>query len=238
MASARLLGEMGASLYLTGASSRVLERAEELRDEGLDVHASSADLTDVHQVDDLRRRVLEQFGTLDILVNNAGMTSVERPIEETGELGEISQVTERDFEQALTRNLTTAFSVTRALLPSIRASSAGRIVMVASVTGGLMAMRGQVPYAAAKAGLIGLVRAIALDEAPHGVTVNAVAPGWIATESQTDHEHRQGLRVPMGRSGSPREVAAAIAWLSSAEASYITGQSLVVDGGNSIAEER
>lgn len=238
MASARLLGEMGARIYLTGASPRVLERAAELRDEGIDAHASSADLTDIDQVDELHRRVLEQFGTLDILVNNAGMTSVEQPVEETGEIGDISQVTERDFEQALTRNLTTAFSITRALMPSIRTSSAGRIVMIASVTGGLMAMRGQVPYGAAKAGLIGLVRAIALDEAPHGVTVNAVAPGWIATESQTEHEHLQGLRAPMGRSGSAVEVAGAIAWLCSAEASYITGQSVVVDGGNSIAEER
>jgi 3-oxoacyl-[acyl-carrier protein] reductase len=80
--------------------------------------------------------------------------------------------------------------------------------------------------------------ALALDEAPHGLTVNAVAPGWIATESQTDSEKAEGLVTPMGRSGSPEEIASAIAWLASPTASYITGQTIVVDGGNSIAEER
>jgi 3-oxoacyl-[acyl-carrier protein] reductase len=80
--------------------------------------------------------------------------------------------------------------------------------------------------------------ALALDEAPHGVTVNAVAPGWIATESQTHSERAEGLATPMGRSGSPEEIASVIAWLASPSASYITGQTIVVDGGNSIAEER
>ena len=110
--------------------------------------------------------------------------------------------------------------------------------MVTSVTGAVMAMKNEVSYAAAKAGLTGLMKALALDEAPGGLTVNAVAPGWIATASQTDAEVREGLVTPIGRSGTPEEVAAAIAFLASPAASYITGQTLVVDGGNSIAEER
>jgi 3-oxoacyl-[acyl-carrier protein] reductase len=110
--------------------------------------------------------------------------------------------------------------------------------MVTSVTGPVMAMKNEVSYAAAKAGLTGLMKALALDEAPHGITVNAVAPGWIATGSQTTLEKQEGTHTPMGRSGTPEEIATALAWLASPGASYITGQTLVIDGGNSIAEER
>ena len=92
--------------------------------------------------------------------------------------------------------------------------------------------------ATAKAGMVGLTRAAAVDTARHGITVNAVAPGWIATGSQTPEEHGQGQATPAGRNGAPGEIAAAIAWLASPGASYITGQYLVVDGGNSIAEQR
>jgi 3-oxoacyl-[acyl-carrier protein] reductase len=86
--------------------------------------------------------------------------------------------------------------------------------------------------------MLGMTRAMALDEAAHGVTVNSVSPGWIASDSQTAHEVGQGRATALGRSGTAQEVAAAIAWLCSKEASYITGQNIVIDGGNSIAEER
>jgi 3-oxoacyl-[acyl-carrier protein] reductase len=86
--------------------------------------------------------------------------------------------------------------------------------------------------------MVGLMRAVALDYARYGITANAVAPGWIATGSQTDHEARQGAATPLGRSAVPEEVAAAVAWLASPGGGYVTGQCIVVDGGNSIAEER
>jgi 3-oxoacyl-[acyl-carrier protein] reductase len=114
----------------------------------------------------------------------------------------------------------------------------GRVVMVASVTGPVMAIRAETAYAAAKAGMVGLARAVAVDSAAAGVTVNAVAPGWVATASQTAHEVGQGHHTPVGRSARADEVAAVIAFLCTPGASYITGQCLVVDGGNSIAEER
>jgi 3-oxoacyl-[acyl-carrier protein] reductase len=101
-----------------------------------------------------------------------------------------------------------------------------------------MAMRDEPAYAAAKAGMVGLARSIAVDFGGAGVTANAVAPGWIATGSQTPHEQQQGLRTPLGRSASAREVASAVAWLCTPGAGYVTGQCIVVDGGNSISEER
>jgi 3-oxoacyl-[acyl-carrier protein] reductase len=237
-ATATLMARLGAEVVLTGASDRVLQRAEELRAEGHLANALVADLTADEGITALHQASLATKNPLRILVNNAGMTSVNAPMETTGESAGIDGTSREAFELALSRNLSSAFMVTKALLPTLRANGDGRIIMVTSVTGSVMAMKNEVSYAASKAGLRGLMSALAIDEAPHGLTVNAVAPGWIATESQTDSEKAEGLVTPMGRSGSPEEIASAIAWLASPGASYITGQTIVVDGGNSISEER
>ena len=110
--------------------------------------------------------------------------------------------------------------------------------MVSSVTGHVMAMKNQPIYAAAKAAMVGLTKSLAIDEAKHGITCNAVLPGWISTDAISNDEKSLGATVPLGRGGKPEEVAALIAWLATSEASYITGQAIVIDGGNSIAEER
>ena len=120
----------------------------------------------------------------------------------------------------------------------MRSSGWGRIITVSSLTGPVMASRADVSYAAAKAGLVGFTRAVAVDEATAGITANAVAPGWIATGSQLPAEALEGAHVPIGRSGTADEVASAIVWLATPGASYVTGQLVVVDGGNSVSEQR
>ena len=110
--------------------------------------------------------------------------------------------------------------------------------MISSATGGLMAMKNQPIYATAKAALLGLVRSIALDEAKYGINCNAILPGWIETDTQNTHERLQGMKSPLGRNGKPEEIASLVGWLASDSAGYMTGQTLVIDGGNSISEER
>ena len=237
-ATARALAAEGCEVVLTGASERVLERSVELRSLGYQAHSVVGDLTTAEGIAAVVHAATNTTSPLRILVNNAGMTSVANPMENSGESAGIDDTSVEAFESALSRNLTSAFALTKAVLPTIRDHRGGRIVMVTSVTGPVMAMKNEVSYAAAKAGLTGLMKALALDEAPHGITVNAVAPGWIATGSQTTLEKQEGTHTPMGRSGTPEEIATAIAWLASPGASYITGQTLVIDGGNSIAEER
>lgn len=226
----------GQRFFLVSLGNRAIARARELTAAGYVAFGASCDLTDPAAVSDLMSEVAARLPTLHVLINNAGMTSTTG--DSARESGAIDDLDFTGWQAGMARNLDSAFLVTKAALPALRASGSGRIVMVASVTGPVMAMGGQVTYSAAKAAMVGLARAIAIDEAGHGLTANAVAPGWITAGSQTPYEYEQGLRTPMGRSASPVEVASAIAWLASPGASYVTGQCLVIDGGNSIAEER
>jgi 3-oxoacyl-[acyl-carrier protein] reductase len=143
-----------------------------------------------------------------------------------------------DWQRQLEITLNTAFLMTRAVLPAMTARKYGRIVNVSSVTGPLVSNRGSAPYGAAKAAMDGMMRAVAIETAGAGITINAVAPGWIATASSTESERIAGVYTPVGRPGTPDEVSAAVCFLASRDASYITGQALVVDGGNILQENK
>ena len=192
------------------------------------------DLTNEAAAQRLVESVLRRFGRIDILVNNAGMSQIDRPLESKS----LQNTSYADWRQQLDITLHTAFLTTRAVLPAMTARGYGRIVNVSSVTGPLVSNRGSAAYGAAKAAMDGMMRAVAIETAGAGITINAVAPGWIATASSSESERVAGMHTPVGRPGTPDEIAAAVCFLASRDASYITGQALVVDGGNILQENK
>ncbi len=230
--TAKLLGQLGGKIALIATTERIYKRAEELQAMGIKAKGYIADLMDRNAVSKMVKDVVVGFGTIHVLINNAGMTQV--GIEE--DFSGFLDMTYESWDSSIDRNLNITFNVTKQVVPYMVENHYGRIVNVSSVTGPLVSNPGEAAYSAAKAGIIGMSRALAIELGKDRITVNNVLPGWIGTMSQTEAEAAGGLHTPMGRSADAKEVANAIVFLASKEASYITGASLVVDGGNTIQE--
>lgn len=181
----------------------------------------------------LVRAALENFGRVDVLVQNAGIYP-STPIENIGV---------EEWDRVMAVNLRGTFLAAQACLEPMRRQRRGRMVFVSSITGPRVSLPGHGHYSASKAGIIGFIRAAAVEFAPHGITVNGVEPGNILTEGMRAHRGRDYIRameasVPLGRLGTPRDVAYACLFLASDEAAYITGTTIVVDGGQILPESK
>lgn len=227
-ACARAFAAAGARVAITSTTARIFERQAALPG----AHAAIADLTRQTDLDALIASTESALGPIDIVLNNAGMaqTGIDLPARA------LRNQSDEVWAFGLAISLTSAFRVTRALLPGMRARGHGRVIQMSSVTGPVVGIAGSGTYAAAKAGLIGLTRALAIEEGRHGITANAIGPGWIATGSSSEAELTAGRFTLVGRPGRPEEVAHVALFLAADEASYVTGQLIVVDGGNTVQE--
>ncbi|MSO51499.1 MAG: 3-oxoacyl-ACP reductase [Acidobacterium sp.] len=223
-AIARRLATGGATVICVARGTNAEATAAEIAASGGVALAHSADVTDAAAVEALVKGTVETHGRLDILVSNAGIARDQLML----------RMKRADWDDVLATNLTAAFTLCQAALKPMIKQRAGRIVAISSVVG-QMGNAGQANYAASKAGLIGFCKALAREVASRQVTVNVVAPGLVETDMTRtiteDVKNDWSTRIPLGRLGSPDDIAAAVGFLASDEAAYITGQVLAVNGG-------
>jgi 3-oxoacyl-[acyl-carrier protein] reductase len=221
-AIAKALHGQGATLVLSGTRAEALEK---LKSElGERAHVATCNLADTASVEALPKTAEQLAGPIDILVNNAGVTRDNL----------FMRMKDDEWDQVIAVDLTAAFRLSRAVLRGMMKKRWGRIISITSVVG-TMGNPGQGNYAAAKAGLVGMSKSLAYEVASRNITVNCVAPGFIATamtEVLADQQKQQiAEKIPAGRMGESHEIAAAVVYLASNEASYVTGQTLHVNGG-------
>jgi 3-oxoacyl-[acyl-carrier protein] reductase len=223
-AIAKRLAQQGAHVVAVARGDNAAETVREIAGAGGKADLASTDVADASAVDTLVAQTLEKHGRIDILVNNAGIARDQLML----------RMKREDWDAVVATNLTAAFSCTQAVLKPMIRQRSGRIVFISSVVG-QAGNAGQANYAASKAGLIGFAKAVALEIASRNITSNVVAPGLIETDMTREvtggvRENWES-RIPLRRIGTPDDVAAAVCFLASDEASYITGQVLAVNGG-------
>jgi len=216
-------GARVACVSLTEANAK--KTADEINTMRADAgKAYAVDVADHDAVQKVGAQIFEDFGKIDILINNAGVTRD----------GLVMRMSVEDWDSVINTNLRGAFNFTQSIVRAMTKQRSGRIINISSVIG-LMGNAGQTNYAASKAGLIGFTKSLARELASRNITVNAVAPGFITTDMTAglSDEIKKTIhsKIPLGRTGAPEDIASAVAFLASAEANYITGQVLCVDGG-------
>ncbi len=210
-----------------GSKDRAEQTVEEIKALGADAIAYQCNVADTKAVDDMIKEIIRIYGRLDILVNNAGITRDNL----------IMKMTEEDFDAVINANLKGCFNTIKAVSRQMLKQRSGRIINITSVSG-ILGNAGQANYAASKAGIIGLTKTMARELASRGITVNAVAPGFVDTDmTQTLSDSIKAAataQIPLGHFGRPEDIASMAAYLASEKASYITGQIISVDGGMAI----
>jgi 3-oxoacyl-[acyl-carrier protein] reductase len=230
-AVAGVLAAEGATIAVTDVDQgRADQAAAELREAGHTASGHAVDVTDRAAVDAMTQAVLSEHGRIDILAAVAGIYPYSA----------IGEITSAEWSRVMDTNVLGALHALQACLPAMRARGYGRIVLMSSITGAITGQVGHAHYGASKAAMLGFMRSAAVELAMSGVTVNAVLPGNVQTpgfaDTSADHQRRMLLSIPMGRYASVEDVGWAVRFLSSPEAGYITGQTLIVDGGQVLPE--
>ncbi len=220
------LARQGANVAVNyaGNEAKARETVEEIEKMGRKAFAVKADVSSADEVSEMVKKTIAEFGRLDILVNNAGITKDNL----------LMRMKEEEWDAVIDTNLKGVFLCTKAVTRQMMKQRKGRIINIASIVG-VSGNAGQANYVAAKAGVIGLTKTTARELASRGITVNAVAPGFISTDmtDQLSEEIKAGMlkQIPLGRFGEPGDVAKMVAFLASDDADYITGQTIHIDGG-------
>lgn len=227
-AIARKFSQQGIHTIILGRDEQKLNEAVALL--GSNGEAIAFDVTNLNSIPELIKKIINQHGQVDVLVNNAGINLKKSALE----------VTDQEFQQILLTNLTSVFALTREVAKNMVAKKSGSIINISSMAA-QYGLPGVVAYAASKTAIEGMTRTLAVELSPHGVRVNCIAPGFIATKMSAtalngDPERKQKVlsRTPMGRLGDPNDVANAAYFLASDDSTFITGTVVPVDGGNSI----
>jgi 3-oxoacyl-[acyl-carrier protein] reductase len=220
------LARLGANVAVNfaGSEAKANEVVDEIKTMGRDALAIQCNVSESDSVQTMVKEVISHFGSLDILVNNAGITRDNL----------IMRMKETEWDDVINTNLKGVFLCTKAATRQMMKQRSGRIINISSIVG-VSGNPGQANYVAAKSGVIGLTKTTAKELAPRGITVNAVAPGFIATdmtdELSEEVKAEMQKQIPLTRFGEPKDIAKAVAFLASDDASYMTGQTLHVDGG-------